>query len=149
MRQAAGLKQGFGKSWSAPSMMFRVEFCWAENDEESNEQIHWVECRNFQGRERKFLLLHYTAANEEWGENETLESKFVCVHVSNYLVKNKDRLHINRAFIFPSTKKGNETIRQPIYQINWTESLAANCNFEDKIMIVLNNSIYHHPLQKS
>ncbi|MDJ0595663.1 MAG: hypothetical protein QNJ72_37720 [Pleurocapsa sp. MO_226.B13] len=65
LRKAIGLKPGFGKPWSAPAVTFRVEMSWVdENDEESNEQIHWVECRKFQGEERKTLLLHYRLSGD-------------------------------------------------------------------------------------
>ncbi len=143
LRKAIGLKSGFGKPWSSPAVTFRVEMCWVdENEEESNEQIHWVECRKFQGEERKSLLLHYKLSGD-WTQKETIESKFVCVYVANWLVANREEKHLNQAFIFPTTKKGNETIRLPLYQVKWTENLAKNCAFEENVTIVLNNSIWH------
>lgn len=143
-RKAAGLKTGFGKSWSAPSVPFRVEFCYENPDgTEENEQVHWIECRRFFGEEKNFLRTHYARSAEEWSERETLESKFVCFYCAYFLTENKDKLHINQGFIFPTTKRGNETIRMPIYQIQWTESLAKNSVFDDALKIVMNNAIYH------
>ena len=52
-------------------------------------------------------------------------------------------LYLNQAFIFPTTKRGNETIRMPIYQIRWTENLAKNSVFNDTLKIVMNNAIWH------
>lgn len=180
-RKAAGIKEGFGKPWSAPSIPFRVEFCWAdENDDEDNYQVHWIHCRNFKGEERKFLEAHYLVGEDPFGEGETIESKFVCVYASKFLVEQRQKaegkwqklflekgyelsdippinnqenssdfcllpsaLAVNRLFIFPTTKEGNETIREPIYQVNWTESLDRNCRFGETIEIVFKNSIYH------
>jgi hypothetical protein len=179
MRKAIGVKAGFGKPWSAPSVTFRVEFSWenAEGDEE-NEQVHWIECRKFQGEERRFLKSHYTQSAEEWTEGESLESKFVCVYCASFLVEQMKKLGarlealgikekpqtmtaeelkilvpsayilepariLNQAFIFPTPKKGNETIRFPIYQIKWTEELARNTIFNESIAIVMKNSIWH------
>ncbi|MDJ0595662.1 MAG: hypothetical protein QNJ72_37715 [Pleurocapsa sp. MO_226.B13] len=59
------------------------------------------------------------------------------------MAANKEREHLNQAFIFPTTKKGNETIRMPLYQVKWTENLSQNCAFEENVAIVLNNSIWH------
>jgi hypothetical protein len=145
MRKAIGVKAGFGKPWSAPSVIFRVEFSWENFDgSEENEQIHWIECRKFEGEEKRFLKAHYTHSTEEWTENETIESKFVCVYAAGFLVEMKEKIHINQAFIFPTPKKGNETIRMPIYQIKWTEDLAKNSVFNDNLAIVFKNSIWHH-----
>lgn len=144
LRKAAGVKQGFGKPWSAPIIPFRVEFSWENQDgSEENEQVHWVECRKFAGEEKSFLRAHYAQGLEKWTERETLESKFVCVYCAAFLVENKEKLHINQAFIFPTPKQGNETIRMPIYQIKWTENLARNSVFSDTLAIVMNNAIYH------
>jgi hypothetical protein len=144
LRQAIGVKDGFGKPWSAPSVTFRVEFSWENADgSEENEQVHWVECRKFHGEERNFLKAHYAQGEEEWTDGETLESKFVCVYCAGFLVKHKDKLHLNQGFIFPTTKKGNETIRFPIYQIKWTKELENKTVFNDNIAIVLKNSIWH------
>lgn len=115
-RKALGITPGFGKPWSAPSVTFRVEFSWENSDgSEENEQVHWIECRKFKGEEKTFLLTHYANSTEEWTEGETIESKFICVYSAGFLVENKDKLHLNQAFIFPTTKKGNETIRMPIF----------------------------------
>lgn len=147
LRKKLGVKQGFGKPWSAPSTMFRVEFSWLNPDEtEENEQVHWVECRKFQGEERRFLHQHYQSSAEGWTEKETLESKFVCVHIAKYLAQYKDTLHINQGFVFPTTKKDNETIREPIYIIQWTENLAKGIGSNINIDLVLKNSIYHHSI---
>lgn len=178
MRKAIGVKQGFGKPWSAPSVTFRVEFSWVNfDDTEDNEQVHWVECRKFQGEERRFLKTHYTESAEDWTEGETIESKFVCVYCASFLVEQMKVLStrlealgvrdkpqtmtaesikllvpsayildfriVNQAFVFPTPKKGNETIRSPIYQIRWTEELARNTIFNKSIEIVMKNSIYH------
>ena len=143
-KKKLGLTPGFGKPWSAPSVTFRVEFSWENPDKtEVNEQVHWIECRKFQGEEKKFLCAHYAHGKEEWTEKETIESKFVCVYCAGFLARYKDKLHLNQGFIFPTTKKGNETIREPIYQIKWTEELALNSVFGDSIAIVLNNAIWH------
>jgi hypothetical protein len=150
-RKAIGVKNGFGKPWSAPSVTFRVEFSWENADgSEENEQVHWIECRKFQGEEREFLKAHYTQSTEEWTEGETLESKFVCVYCAGFLVKQMKALGsrfepmmFNQAFVFPTPKKGNETIRFPIYQIKWTEELAKNSVFNSSIEIVMKNSIWH------
>lgn len=145
MRKALGEKHGFGKPWSANSIPFRVEFCWENEDgSEENEQVHWVECRKFLGEEKRFLKAHYAQATEEWVDGETIESKFVCVYCAHFLVKNRLNLHINQAFIFPTPKLGNETIRTPIYQIKWTEELAKNSVFNENLAIVMKNSIWHH-----
>lgn len=144
LRKAIGVKQGFGKPWSAPSVTFRVEFSWEnEDDTEENEQVHWVECRKFKGEERRFLKQHYEQSTEEWTEGETIESKFVCVYCAYFLVENHQKLHFNQAFIFPAPKKGNETIRSPIYIIKWTQELADNSVFNDNLRIVMKNSIWH------
>lgn len=207
MRKAIGVKSGFGKPWSAPSVTFRVEFSWENPDgSETNEQVHWIECRKFQGEERNFLKAHYTQSVEEWTEGESIESKFVCVYCANFLVAQRKKaeecwteqikshnleispldkfiwsfdsfpceppsslvtgispdwacekvkkfpveyfslpsaLMFNQAFIFPTPKKGNETIRFPIYQIKWTEELAKNSVFNSSIEIVMKNSIWH------
>jgi hypothetical protein len=118
LRKAVGVKQGFGKPWSATSVPFRVEFSWENLDgSEENYQTNWIECRKFQGEERQFLKAHYTQSTEEWTAGETIESKFVCVYCAQFLVQMKDILHLNQAFIFPTTKKGNETIRMPIWTL--------------------------------
>ena len=145
LRKAIGVKNGFGKTWSAPSVVFRVEFSWENIDgSEENEQVHWVDCRKFQGKEREFLKTHYTQSTEEWTEGESIESKFVCVYCAYFLTQNIDLLHLNQAFIFPTPKKGNETIRFPIYQIKWTEELASNSVFNKNLAIVMKNSIWHN-----
>lgn len=144
-KKKLGIKSGFGKAWSAPALVFRVEFSWEdENQDTSNERVDWVECRRFSGEEREFLKTHYASSSETWAERETLESKFVCVWCSNYLVRHHDELKINQAFIFPAPKKDNENIRMPIYQIRWTEELAKKSVFDDNIMLVFKNSIHHH-----
>jgi hypothetical protein len=146
LRQELGVKQGFGKPWSAPSLIFRVEFNWQNQDgSEENEQTHWIECRNFKGEERKSLTTYYRQNNTPWGENETVESKFVCAYVARFLIENRDKLSVNQAFIFPSTKKNNETIRQPIYILRWTKDLAETEWDNEDVAIVFKNSIYHHP----
>ena len=143
-RKKLGITPGFGKPWSAPSITFRVEFSWENPDgSEENEQVHWIECRKFAGEEKSFLRAHYAQKSEQWADGETLESKFVCVYCANFLVENKDKLHLNQAFIFPTTKQGNETIRMPIYQIKWSENLARNSVFGENIAIVMSNAIYH------
>ena len=145
-RKAAGLKTGFGKPWSAPSVPFRVEFMHENADgSEENEQVHWIECRRFKGEEKNFLLAHYAKSKDKWTEQETLESKFVCIYCASFLVENKDKLHINQAFIFPTSKQGSETIRMPIYKIKWTPDLAKNSIFDDALAIVMKNAVYHHP----
>ncbi len=209
LRKAMGVKSGFGKPWSAPSVTFRVEFSWSNLDgSESNEQVHWIECRKFQGQEREFLKSHYAQSAENWTEGETLESKFVCVYCAQFLVEQRKQAQLywdssilagskgleipgidqfiwdlpsfdgeppsdmmtaiapdeasekvkqfpvvyfplpsafllSQAFIFPTSKQGNETIRMPIYQIKWTEELASNSVFDQNIAIVLKNSIWH------
>jgi hypothetical protein len=143
-RKQLGVKQGFGKPWSAPSVKFRVEFNWVnDNGSEENEQIHWIECRQFLGKERKFLKTHYDISTEEWTEKETIESKFVCVYVAKFLAENKDRLHLNQAFVYATPKVGNDTIRQPIYIIQWSPDLEAGIGTDINIDIVLQNSIFH------
>jgi len=143
-RKAIGLKPGFGKPWSSKSVPFRVEFSWENPDgSEENYQIHWIECRKFAGEEKSFLRAHYAQAKEEWTDRETLESKFVAVYCAGFLVDQKDKLHINQAFVFPTTKEGNETIRMPIYHLKWTEELARNSVFSETLAIVLNNAIWH------
>lgn len=180
-RKQLGPKKGFGRPWSATAVTFRVEFSWVdENENESNEQVHWVECRKFQGEEYQSLKAHYTQSEEQWSEKETIESKFVCVYVARFLVEqikalgkalealgvqsknptnylsdikrqlplvpsayDLEPMMLNQAFIFPTTVKGNKTIRMPIYQIKWTENLALNCGYEENIDMVLKNSIWH------
>jgi hypothetical protein len=143
-RKQLGIKKGFGKPWSAKSVIFRVEMNWETADgKEENEQVHWVECRRFQGEERRFLKAHYDNSAEDWTEQETIESKFVCVYVAKYLSENKARLHLNQAFIFPAPKEGNETIREPIYIVKWSPNLAEGIGSNINIDIVLKNSIYH------
>lgn len=143
-RLKRGIKQGFGKPWSAPSEMFRVEFSWFNEDgSEENEQTHWIECRHFIRRERKFLKLYYSQSSEEWTTGETLESKFVCVYCAYFLSTNKEKLHLNQCFVFPTPKKNNETIRYPIYQIKWSPDLAKNSAFDDGVLSVLRKSIWH------
>lgn len=143
-RRTLGLKSGFGKPWSANSVLFRVEFCWENEDgSEENEQVHWVECRKFAGEEKSFLRAHYAQSKEEWSDRETLESKFVAVYCAGFLVEQKDELHLNQCFVFPSTKEGNETIRQPIYQLKWSQKLADNSVFSKNLAVVMNNSIWH------
>ncbi len=144
LRKAIGLKSGFGKPWSSPSVAFRVEFSWFNLDgSEENFEVHWIECRRFIGEERKVLDYYYRCEEATWGEKETIESKFVCVYVANWLVANKEDRRLNQAFIFPTPKKGNETIRMPIYQVKWSENLAKGIAFEKNVEIVLKNSIWH------
>lgn len=184
LRKALGVKQGFGKPWSAPSITFRVEFSWVNPDgSEDNYQNHWIECRQFKGEEKEFLKAHYAQSTEEWTLGETVESKFVCVYAANFLVEQikalgtrlealgvKEKPHqltslslenlvpsayvleplmVNQAFIFPTTKKGNETIRQPIYQIKWTEDLAQSAVFNDNLAIVMKNAVWHKQASSS
>lgn len=149
-RKAIGVKKGFGKPWSAPSVVFRVEFNWMNLDgSEENEQIHWIECRQFKGEERKFLRTHYETSPEDWTEKETIESKFVCVYVAKFIAENKERLHLNQAFIYNSPKAGNETIREPTYIVQWSPDLAAGIGSDLNIDIVLKNSIYHQHESKN
>jgi hypothetical protein len=110
-KKKLGLKQGFGKPWSAPSISFRVEFRWEDEfGNEENDQIHWIDCRKFQGAEREFLKIHYRQSSEEWTTRETIESKFVCFYCVNFLIENKEKLHLNEAFIYSCPKKGSDTI---------------------------------------
>jgi hypothetical protein len=144
LRKQLGVKQGFGKPWSAPSVIFRVEMNWENQDgTEENEQVHWVECRQFKGEERHFLKAHYDSSAEDWTEKETIESKFVCVYVAKFLAEKKDRLHLNQAFVYAAPKEGNETIREPIYILRWSTDLAAGIGSDINIDIVLRNSVYH------
>lgn len=143
-RSAFGLKQGFGKPFSAHSIPFRVEFSWENPDgSEENFQTHWIDCRKFFGEEKGFLEAHYSQHKEEWSDRETLESKFVAVYCAGWLVENKDKYHFNQCFIFPTTKIHNETIRMPIYQIKWSENLAKNSVFGTNLAIVMKNAIWH------
>jgi hypothetical protein len=209
MRKTIGLKSGFGKPWSAPSVTFRVECNWENLDgSETNEQIHWVECRKFQGKERELFKIHYDRSVNEWIPGETIESKFVCVYCAEFLTRQRKKLEeywrdqifavsnmpeipaiddfiwefdffadeppsslltaiapdsackkiknfpleyfslpsasmVNQAFVFPSSKKGNETIRSPIYRIKWSEEIAENAVFTNNLAIVMKNSIWH------
>jgi hypothetical protein len=68
-RKARGFKVGFGKGWSAPPVWFRVELNWhdEETKDESNEQVHWVACRKFEGEEYKFYRRYFNREdNGEW-----------------------------------------------------------------------------------
>jgi hypothetical protein len=144
LRKKLGIKKGFGKPWSAPSVVFRVELNWENQDgSEENEQVHWIECRKFMGEERKFLKAHYSQSTEDWTEKETIESKFVCVYAAKFLSENKDRLHLNQAFVYAAPKAGNETIREPIYMLKWSPDLADGIGSDINIDIVLHNSIFH------
>ena len=88
LRKKLGVKHGFGKPWSAKSVAFRVEFCWCDEDgEETNEQVHWVECRKFEGQEYQFLRTFFSKM--DWDEKETLFSKYVCFYVADFLVRQR------------------------------------------------------------
>lgn len=138
-----GVKLGFGKPWSDDAVDFRVEFshC-AEDGEESNEQVHWVQCRKFKGEEYKFLRSHWHE-NSLWDAGETIESKFVCFYVTTYLNAFEQELGINQAFVFPTTKIGNQTIRHPLYHIILTDALRVESNLSTTLAIALKKCIWH------
>ena len=145
-RRKLNLVQGFGKPWSAPSLVFRVEFMYEdEKQNTSNEMVHWVECRNFSGEERRHLKSHMNQhLKTVLQDGETIESVYVSIYVSAFLCENRLRAGINQAFIYPhATKKGSEAIRQPIYQIKWTESLEEAAKLNKPLAIVLKNCIWH------
>ena len=137
--------KGFGKTITTPTVVFRVEMSWlGEDEEEENFQVHWISCRKFVGTEREDLFTHYRSLESaDWNRGETLESKFVCVYVSKFLAENKHTWHLNQAFVFPTPKEGNETIREPIYIIRCSKDLSKDLKGNAGLDVVLNNSIDH------
>ena len=144
-RRQLRLTPGFGKPWSAPSIAFRVEFAWVSEDgEESNEQVHWVECRKFSGEERRHLTENMKLHANSLAEKETIESIYTCIYVAAFLCQNRLIAKINQAFVYPpATKKGSETIRFPLYKINWSEDLEKNSQLNKSLAVVLKNCIWH------
>lgn len=145
-RRQLNLVEGFGKSWSAPSLAFRVEFMHEDEEQNtSNEMVHWVECRRFTGEERRHLVAHMNQhLKSALTDGETIESVYVSIYVSAFLCENRLKANINQAFIYPAaTKKGSEAIRQPLYQIKWTESLEQASKLNKPLAIVLKNCIWH------
>lgn len=144
LKKAVFQDNGFGKTITTPFSTFRVEMNWLEQNGDENEfEIHWINCRKFIGEERKNLLLHYKISSDGWTEKETLESKFVCVYVSKFLAENGQSRHLNQAFIFPSTTEGNETIREPIYIVRFSQDLSKELTNNIGLDLVLKNSIDH------
>ena len=143
-RKARGVKAGFGKSWSAPPVWFRVELNWydVETQDESNEQIHWISCRKFQDKEYQFYKRYFDRCDKgEWCQGETVESKFVLRYISAWFIENRDKQHLNQAFIFPAPNKDNETIREAIYQVRWLGEY--EWEIDEDLAIVLKKSIWH------
>ncbi len=146
LRTKLGVKKGFGKPWKTPSVLFRVEFNWCdEHGEESNEQIHWVECRKFQGEEYQFLKLYYRENRKKWIPGETLESAHVKTYVSKYLIENRKKLKINQAFIYVANSKKSDVIREPIYKIATLTDKIESWVDDPGINVTLENAVYHHP----
>lgn len=143
-KQAIFKDKGFGKTITTPTTTFRVEMNWLNPDgNETDFQVHWINCRKFTGRERKDLLTYYKSTGDEWTDKETLESKFACVYVSKFLAETKDFWHLNQAFIYPTTKIGNETIREPIYIVRSSKNLEQELVGNTGLDLVLKNSIDH------
>lgn len=122
LRKKLGVKKGFGKSWSAPLVTFRVEFNFTdENDDESNEQVHWIECRKLSDEEYRSARNYYNSKHGKWNEKETVESKYMFAYICKYLNDNAEKMQINQAFIYFASHLGNETIRMPIYHLTLEE----------------------------
>lgn len=144
-RKARGVKQGFGKGYSAREVVFRVEFSWLdlETGDESNEQIHWVLCRKFQDKEYKFLKKYFAKEKPRgYLPGETVESEFALRYVATWLIENREKEHLNQAFLFPSPKIGNDTIRSPLYEARWTSELPGWA-IDDDLAIMLKKNIWH------
>lgn len=143
-RKARNIVSGFGKSYSDDEQVFRVEFCWRDpqTNDESNEQVHWVTCRHFKGKQRKYLRHYFNQRKESWKKGETVESEIVLAYVASWIILNRDRTHLNQAFIFPSTKIGNETIRNTLYQVYWTGELP-DWEIDKDLAIFIKNNISH------
>lgn len=143
-RKARNIVSGFGKSYSDDEQVFRVEFCWHDpkTHDESNERIDWITCRHFKGKQRQYLKHYFTQRKESWKKGETVESEIVLAYVASWMILNRDRTHLNQAFIFPSTKIGNETIRDMLYQVYWTSDLP-NWHIDKDLAIFIKNNVSH------
>ena len=143
-RKARGVKHGFDSAIRDEKVTFRVEMKWCdvETEEESNEQLHWIECKKFKGEQYKFYKKYFNRAKDGWGKGETVESEFVCRYLGNWLILNRDKKHLNEAFVFPSTNKRDEVIRDLIYHVLWTGEYP-NYVMDEDLAIVLKNIIRH------
>ena len=144
-RKARGVSYGFGQSWSAEQVWFRCEFNWCDpkTEDESNEQLHWVACRKFKGKEYKFFKNYFDRADKkEWLRGETVESKFVLRYITAWLIAYREEKHLNQCFIFPSPNKGNETIREAIYHALWWGEYP-NYMMDEDLAIVLKKNVWH------
>jgi len=147
LRKAAGVKAGFGKSWSGEKVTFRVEMSMLDidTDDQHNEQVHWIECKKFQG-EQYDSYRKYFSRIDQWRKEETVESKFVNRYVYNWLILNREKENLNQAFIFPSTEKRDDKIRELLYRVIWTAE-SSDHKVDDDLLIVLKNSIWHSSVQ--
>lgn len=143
-RKARGVKTGFGKGYSAPETVFRVEMNWLDTDtkEETNEQLHWVCCRKFSGKEHDFLKKYFSQNKPVWNGGETVESEFCLRYVACWLIENRDSEHLNQAFIFPSPKIGNDTIRNLLYEVRWLAELP-DWEIDEDLAIMIKKNIWH------
>ena len=143
-RKARGVKTGFGKGYSAPETVFRVEMNWLDTDtkEETNEQLHWVCCRKFSGKEHNFLKKYFSQNKPVWNGGETVESEFCLRYVACWLIENRDSEHLNQAFIFPSPKIGNDTIRNLLYEVRWLAELP-DWKIDEDLAIMIKKNIWH------
>lgn len=143
-QRAKNVKMGFGKAWSAEAVWFRVEFSWLDVDteEETNEQVQWVSCRKLKGKDYRFYKAYFEDTDSYWEKGETVESKLVARYIAAWFIANRDDFHLNQAFIFPSTCKGNDTIRDPIMQVRWLGELP-NYQLDKDMAIVLKKCIWH------
>lgn len=148
-RKARNIVSGFGKSYSDDEQVFRVEFCWRDpqTNDETNERIDWITCRHFKRKQREYLRHYFTQRKESWKKGETVESEIVLAYVASWMILNRDRTHLNQAFIFPSTKIGNETIRDMLYQVYWTSDLP-NWQVDKDLAIFIKNNISHQSEDK-
>ena len=112
---------------------------WLDRDteEESNETVHWISCRKLKGKEYKQYRRYFDRdKNGDWQPGETVESELVL-----RFIHNREDYHLNQAFIFPSPKKGNDTIRDIIYQVQWLSEYHYELDID--LAIVLKKCIWH------
>lgn len=144
-RKAKGIKTGFGKAYSSNSVFFRIEFSWRdEEEEETNEQVHWCECRKFRDREYQRLRRKFDRVKTYWRKRETVESEFVYRYVGNFLIVNHQKIHLNQAFIYPACTAKNDVIREPLYRLHWyDEGEKTEVDICDDYKILFKKNIWH------
>lgn len=123
IKNQLSVRSGFGKPWTDKCKHFRVEFNWCDEEEEqTNEVVHFAEVKDLDARERKLWTASLTSKGEIFGERESVESKLLLVYLGYFVCKMRSRGLFNTCFVYPISSPKSQKIRSPLYLIEADEN---------------------------